>query len=352
MREIDRSQPVLVTGASGFIASWIVKFLLEEGLTVHGTVRDASRTGKVAHLTGIAGKTPGTLRFFEADLLQERSFRKAMEGCELVIHTASPFFVQGVKDAQRELIDPALQGTRNVLRSANEVESVKRIVLTSSVAAIYGDNIEIQDKPGGRFSEKDWNASSDLQHQPYSYSKTLAEKEAWAMAEEQTRWDLVAINPAFVLGPTLSGRTDSTSTDFVRSLVNGQFKTGAPELFFGIADVRDVAQAHLKAGFRPQASGRHIVSNEELSVPDMAALLREEFDGRYPIPKNKLPKFLLYLFGPFQGFSWKYVSRNVGIPIRFDNSYGKEDLGLEYRPVKETLVDQVRQLEEKGLIGK
>lgn len=352
MKEIDRSKPVLVTGASGFIASWIVKLLLEEGLTVHATVRDASRTDKVAHLSAIAEQAPGALRFFEADLLEEGTFKEAMQGCGLVLHTASPFFIQGIKDAQRQLIEPALQGTRNVLRSANEVESVQRVVLTSSVAAIYGDNIEIEDKPSGRFSENDWNASSDLEHQPYSYSKTLAEKEAWAMAEEQSRWDLVVLNPAFVLGPTLSGRTDSTSTDFVLSLVNGQFKSGAPELYFGIVDVRDVARAHVNAGFHPPASGRHIVSNEVLSVPQMAALLREKYDGRYPIPKNKLPKLLLYLFGPWQGFSWKYVSRNVGIPIRFDNSYGVEDLGLEYRPVKETLIDQVRQLEDQGLIEK
>jgi len=351
MKEIDRSKPVLVTGASGFIASWIVKLLLEEGLTVHGTVRDKSRADKVAHLTRIAEETPGVLRFFEADLLDEGSFKAAMEGCELVVHTASPFFVQGVKDAQKELIEPALQGTRNVLNSATETESVKRIVLTSSVAAIYGDNIEVEDKPNGQFTEKDWNTSSDLEHQPYSYSKTLAEKEAWAMAEEQSRWDLVVINPSFVLGPSLSERTDSTSTGFVLSMVNGQFKAGAPELYFGIVDVRDVAQAHFDAGFRPQASGRHIVSNEVLSLLEMSGLLREEFNGRYPLPKSKLPKFLLYLFGPFQGFSWKYVSRNVGIPARFDNSYGKADLGLEYRPVRDTLVDQVRQLEEKGMIG-
>ena len=155
MKEIDRSKPVLVTGAPGVMASGIVKLLLEEGRTVHGTVRDASRTDKVAHLNAIAEQAPGTLRFFEADLLEEGTFKEAMEGCELVLHTASPFFVQGIKDAQQELIEPALQGTRNVLRSANEVESVQRVVLTSSVAAIYGDNIEIEDKANGRFAEKD-----------------------------------------------------------------------------------------------------------------------------------------------------------------------------------------------------
>jgi len=350
MAEIDPSQPVLVTGASGYIASWIVKYLLEAGHTVHGTVRDKEKSFKVQHLLDIAENTRGQLRLFEADLLKEGSFQAGMKGCELVIHTASPFQVQGVKSPQKELIEPALQGTRNVLNTANQTPTVKRIVLTSSVAAIYGDAIELQDKASGVFTEEDWNASSDLNHQPYNYSKTLAEKEAWAMSEEQERWDLVVLNPAFVLGPTLSERTDSTSTEFVLNLVNGQFAAGVPDLYFGIVDVRDVARAHLKAGFRPEANDRHILSSRELSVVEMADMLREKYDGKYKLPRGKLPTFLLYLFGPFQGFGWGYINRNVGYPIRFDNSYSKKDLDMEYRPVRETLYDQVEEFEEKGMI--
>lgn len=350
MTNIDTSRPVLVTGASGYIASWIVKYLLEKGYTVHGTVRDKEKRYKVAHLMEIADNAPGALQLFEADLLHPGSFQKAMEGCELVLHTASPFFIQGVKDPKKELVEPALQGTRNVLETANQTPTVKRVVLTSSVAAIYGDAIELEDKASGKFTEEDWNASSDLRNQPYNYSKTLAEKEAWAMVEEQDRWDLVVLNPAFVLGPTLSERTDSTSTEFVLNLINGQFATGAPDLYFGVVDVRDVAQAHIKAGFRPEVEGRHILSSRELSVVEMARILREQYDGKYKIPKGKLPALLLYLFGPFQGFGWGYINRNVGYPVRFDNSRSKEQLDMEYRPVRETLIDQVAQFEEKGMI--
>lgn len=125
-----------------------------------------------------------------------------MAGCELVMHTASPFLLQGVTDAQESLVRPALEGTRNVLDSVNRTESVKRVVLTSSVVAIYGDARESRDVPGGVFTEDQWNTTSSVDHQPYSYSKTVAEQEAWKYQKAQNRWDLVTIHPGLVLGPS------------------------------------------------------------------------------------------------------------------------------------------------------
>jgi nucleoside-diphosphate-sugar epimerase len=146
MTTIDRTKPVLVTGANGYVASWLVKRLLDEGLTVHAAVRDPKNEKKIAHLKEVAARSKGQIKFFASDLLKPGSYKEAMEGCELVYHTASPF-VTNVKDPQKELIDPAVNGTASVLNSANEVSSVKRVVVTSSCAAIYTDAIDTVNAP-------------------------------------------------------------------------------------------------------------------------------------------------------------------------------------------------------------
>jgi nucleoside-diphosphate-sugar epimerase len=350
MRVIDSSKPILVTGAGGYIASWIIEYLLEKGYRVRGTVRSLGQKKQLSHLEDMAKQYEGRLELFEADLLRHGSFQKAMEGCELVFHTASPFKISGVKDPQRELIDPALEGTRNVFLSIEETPSVKRVVLTSSVAAIFGDAREVEDQPNHTFTEEAWNLSSNLQHQPYPFSKTLAEKEAWNMAGQQMRWDLIVMNPAFVLGPSRSRRTDSTSTGFVRGLLNGTFKSGTAALYFGVVDVRDVAQAHILAGFTPSATGRHILCNQTLSILEMSKILDEAYSRRFDLPSRELPKWLLWLLAPKIGFTRKFISDNVGFKPVFDNQKAITQFNLRYRPVRETLLDQAAQLIQDGLI--
>ena len=131
--KINRDKPILVTGATGYVAGWLVKKLLEEGLTVHAAVRNPDNKRKLAHLNEIAANTPGSIRYFKADLLEEGSYAEAMAGCGLFYHTASPFSTD-VKDPQKELIEPAVMGTSNVLMSATQTPSVKRVVVTSSCA--------------------------------------------------------------------------------------------------------------------------------------------------------------------------------------------------------------------------
>ena len=140
---VDTTAPVLVTGATGYLGSWVVKGLVDAGATVHAAVRDPEATSKVAHLKRAAEQAPGTLKLFAADLLQPGSYDEAMAGCGVVIHTASPF-VRNVDDPQRDLVDPALEGTRNVLDGIGRTPSVRRVVLTSSIAAMFGDAADIE----------------------------------------------------------------------------------------------------------------------------------------------------------------------------------------------------------------
>jgi nucleoside-diphosphate-sugar epimerase len=352
MREIDRSKPVLVTGGTGYLASWIIKKLLEQGSVVNASVREPSSIQKVGHLTALAKASDGQLKLFKSDLLDSGSFDKAMRDCELVIHTASPFFVTGIEDPQEQLIRPAREGTRNVLESANRAATVKRVVLTSSVVAIYGDNADIALAPGGVFTETEWNVTSSIAHQPYAYSKTIAEKEAWVIATEQNQWDLLTINPGWILGPSVSKRRDSLSINTMVQLGDGTFKTGVPELHNGLVDVRDVASAHIKAGYTPQASGRHIVVSGEARLLDIANVLRKHFGNGYPFPRRQVPKFVFWLIAPMMGYTRKFVSRNVGIPIRFDNSYSKTDLGMSYISVEQTVKDHFQQILDDGLLDK
>lgn len=347
---IDKTKPILVTGGNGYIASWIVKYLLEDGCSVRATVRDPNNDKKVGHLKRIAAKSKGKLTLFQADLLKEGAFDGAMKGCELVFHTASPFVIMGIKDAQKELVDPAVNGTRNVLEAANRSESVKRVVLTSSVVSIYGDAIDIKQTAGGVFTEAHWNTTSSVEHQPYNYSKVAAERAAWEIAKKQSRWDLVAINPGLVLGPSLTQASDSTSLSTMMQFVDGTLKRGAPALSFGVVDVRDVAQAHIKAGLTPAAKGRHIAVSDSISMLGVGRILMKHFGKRYNFPRMEAPKFLIWLVGPMNGITRKFVSTNVGYPLKFDNSYTRKDLGLEFRPVEQTLVEHFQQMIDDGVI--
>jgi nucleoside-diphosphate-sugar epimerase len=354
MTIIDPKAPVLVTGASGYIASWIVRTLLEAGYAVHGTVRDPQRQKGMEHLHALAQQYPDRLQLFKADLLSPGSFDAAMQGCELVMHTASPFVISGFSDAEAALVRPAVEGTRNVLESVERTPSVKRVVLTSSVASIYGDNIDslaLSADPAQRtFTEAQWNTTSSLDHQPYSYSKVMAEREAWKMHDRQSRWDLVTINPSLVLGPSLTRSSDSASFGVIKQLVDGTMFLGAPKLTMGVVDVRDVATAHVRAGFTPAATGRHIVSGTSAGFLEMGRLLRRRFGSRYLFPFMEAPKAMIWLIAPIAGLTRKFVSLNVGYPLQFDNSKSRTALGLTYRPLEQTLADHFQQMLDDGVV--
>jgi nucleoside-diphosphate-sugar epimerase len=352
MTQIDKTKPVLVTGATGYIAGWLVKRLLEEGITVHAAVRDPDKKEKVAHLDNIAKKSKGSIKYFKSNLLDKGSYSEAMKGCELVFHTASPFSVV-VDDPQRDLIDPAVNGTRNVLETANQTASVKRIVLTSSCAAIYTDATECQKAPGGFLTEEIWNTTASIDYQPYSYSKTLAEKEAWKMAKNQSQWDLVTINPAMVMGPPLNPEeTTSESFNILKQMGDGTFKSGAPKIAVGFIDVRDVAEAHYRAGYTPEAKGRYITAGYSTNFFELAQLLLPKFGNHYPLPKSTVPKWLLMLIGPFlnKALSRKFIRKNMNVEWKADNSKIQKELGITFRPMKETMEDAFQALVDADIV--
>lgn len=338
MKNIDINKPVMITGATGYVAGWIVKRLLDEGYTVHAPVRNPDNIHSLKYLNDLALKSKGRIRYFKADLLQEGSYDEAMKDCKLVFHTASPF-INTVKDPQKDLVDPALIGTRNVLASVNRTPSVRRVVLTSSCAAIIGDAADCLSYPNGIATEEQWNLISTINHQPYSYSKTVAERAAWEINQKQSRWDLVVINPSLVIGPGINPRSTSESYNLVRQLGDGTLKMGAPEFYIGVVDVRDLAGAHYNAGFLPHANGRHIISAEETSFLDLSVMLQKKYNNQYPFPKKTLPKFIVWLIAPMAGFKRKMISRNVGYHWRVDHSKSIKELGIKYRPVEESIND-------------
>lgn len=352
MTQIDKTKPVLVTGATGYVAGWLVKKLLDEGITVHAAVRNPDKKEKTQHLDKVAATSKGSIKYFKSDLLEKGSYVEAMKGCELVFHTASPF-VTDVKDPQRDLIDPAVIGTQNVLETANQTPSVKRVVITSSCAAIYTDAIDCQNAPGGVLTEEIWNTTSSLEYQPYSYSKTLAEKKAWEIAEKQSKWDLVTINPSLVLGPPLNVKSNtSESFTILKQMGDGSFKAGAPKMGIGMVDVRDVADAHYKAGFTPEAKGRYITSAHSTNFYEMGMALQPKFGKNFPIPKKALPKWLLMLIGPMANklFTRKFIRNNVNVEWKADNSKIKNELGINFRPMQTTMEDGFQVLVDQKII--
>lgn len=274
--------PILVTGASGFIASWVVKLLLEKGYTVHATVRSAGDVARHAHLLALPGAEE-RLRLFEADLLSPGSFDVAAEGCTGVCHCASPFFFTPKTDPLEELVRPAVEGTRNVLRTCIATASVQRVVVTSSCAACY----VTREAADHYYTERDW---SDLDlvretKQHYVESKLLAEREAWRLLSEESPpgrgLSLVTVLPTQTLGPLLQPTMNQSCTAVFEFLTGA--KRSFPRKGKCFVDVRDVALAHVLALEDVDAEGRYLLIGQSIPWRVFAEVLRETVPGA-PVP--------------------------------------------------------------------
>ncbi|KAK9812546.1 hypothetical protein WJX73_007871 [Symbiochloris irregularis] len=268
----------VVTGASGYLGGEVIHQLLAKGYNVRGTVTNVEDRRKTAPLLALRRALPGKLTLTEADLFEPGSFDDVVKGADFVYHTASNVIFDS-PNPERDLIDPAVKGTDNVLRSvAKNRKTVKRAILSSSVAAM--EKKIAGPKNGKLYTEEDWNDEATIDKFPYHLSKTLAEQRAWELAE-QFKFDLVAINPVMMLGPVVSAYGTSNSIMEMKYALEGnQFKTLSNKL----CDIRDGARAHILAAEREDADGRYLVG------------LKGTVDHRYVtnILQKRFPEFEIY----------------------------------------------------------
>lgn len=336
-----RTATVAVTGIGGFVGRHVALALLREGYPVHGTVRTLGRAGEIEQSIRSAGGTDAArLTFGEADLLEERGWAEAFADVSYVVHTASPFPAR-LPINEGDLIGPARDGTLRVLRAAHAA-GVKRVVLTSSVAAvIYG---------AGRapFTEEDWSDPQSPLATPYYRSKTFAERAAWDYAAE-SGLELAVVNPGMVLGPVL-GHDIGTSVAVVRNLLKGNYPA-LPKFAVPVVDVRDVADAHVRALTVAAAAGeRFLIAGETLSLADFAAILRRRFPERAGrLPRFVLPNWLAGLAAPFDA-GLRLIVRELGHDSRISNEKARRVLGWQPRSAEDAVVASANSLISAGLV--
>lgn len=341
----------LVTGAAGYLGSWCIKLLLESGYQVNGTVRSLQATAKIRHLLDLQTQFPNQLRLFEADLLKEKSFDLAAENVEIIFHVASPYTLAQVADPQREIVEPAVLGTRNILETANRQPTVRKVFMVSSMVAMFSSLKEVYALPSHTLTEQYWNRSNTIDEDPYPYSKATAERLAWDICQQQSRWQLVTLAPGAIFGPSLSSRQDGESTKMIIQFLNGSFSSGVPALHLGVVDVRDVARALISAAEHPQANGRYLIISRTCSLLQLAGMIAGQFPEFRPVlPKKELPKWLMWLIGPLVGLRRNYIRDNVGYAISFDTNRSQTELGMKYREPTLMMKDHITQLKQDKLV--
>ncbi|XP_074292884.1 phenylacetaldehyde reductase-like isoform X1 [Silene latifolia] len=339
---------VCVTGASGYIASWLVKFLLLRGYTVHAALRSPDEASKTKHLRELEGAKE-RLHLFKADLLEEGSFDAAIFGCHAVFHTASPV-IFNFHDPQTDVLDPAIKGTLNVLTSCSKAPSVTRVILTSSIAAVVHSE---RPRSSHVVVDETWFSDPDFCKKKmkwYALSKTLAEEAAWRFAKENNI-DLISINPGVVLSPMLQP-TLNESVAIIAKLINGTLcfshiflascfdthietrKTwnmiGANATFDWV-DIKDVAIAHILALEVPSAQGRYCLVDTVAHMSQIVEMLRQLY------PSLTLPN--------------KCADDKPLEPTYKISKEKSQGLGIEYTPTKVSLRETLENLKAKGFIS-
>ncbi|MED6179938.1 hypothetical protein PIB30_005396 [Stylosanthes scabra] len=315
---------VCVTGASGFIASWIVKFLLQRGYTVKATVRDPNNPKKVEHLLKLEGAKE-RLQLFKADLLEEGSFDSVVQGCHGVFHTASPVKFT-FEDPQAELVDPAVKGTLNVVKSCAKSPSVKKVVLTSSIATlIYNGKPRTPDV----VVDETWFTNPEFCKEFemwYAFGKTTAENVARKFLSENNI-ELVVINQSLTIGPLLQPELNA-SVSIILNLINGS--ETYPNASFGWINVKDVANAHIQAYEIDSASGRYCIAERVVHFSQVTKILRQIY------PTMKIPH--------------KCADDKPYEPTFQVSKEKAKSLGIEFIPLEVSLKETVESLKEKKLI--
>jgi nucleoside-diphosphate-sugar epimerase len=339
---------VLVTGGSGFVGSHCILQLLAADHQVRTTVRDLKREPEVREMLMEGGVKDGAgdrLSFFAADLESDAGWREAVAGCDYVLHVASPFPIT-VPKHEDELIVPAREGALRVLGASRDAQ-VKRVVLTSSFAAIgYGQ--PEQSKP---FDETNWTNPAGDDILPYVKSKTIAERAAWDfIAKEGGNLELAVVNPVAVFGPVL-GPDFSTSILLLERLMDGAMP-GLPHLHFGVVDVRDVADLHLRAMTHPAAKGERFLAlaGDFLSMLDIANVLKSRMgEAAKLVPTRQLPDWVVRL-AALRDPAVKQILPELGKTKNGTNAKAKRVLGWAPRTSEDSIVATAESLVRLGLL--
>ena len=336
---------VLVTGASGYIASHVVRLLLQRGYRVRGTVRNLKNESKIAPIRAL--DIGGRLELVEADLTEEKGWDEAVAGCDYVQHLASPFPI--VTD--ETTIPTAINGTLHVLKAVAKCHSVKKVVLTSSCVAVN------EGHPQDRvFDESTWTNVDHKSVGDYPKSKTLAERAAWKLLEElkpeDNHFKLSTINPVFVVGPPLIDMQGS-SISVIRQFMQNELPA-LPPMQLALVDVRDVALMHVEAMVRPESDGRRFLAASQPSYwfKDISRVLGKEFKQYgYKTPCFQAPGFGVWLMSFFDKQAASILDR-LHHQIRFDCTAAKEVLGIEFRNPDESLIEMGYAMIERGIVKK
>jgi dihydroflavonol-4-reductase len=333
--------PILLTGASGYVARHVLQALLEAGHRVRASVRSPARGA--ALLAALPEGQRDRVEVVRLDLLADDGWAQAAAGCAAVVHTASPFPLAAPKHAD-DLIRPAVEGTLRALGAARTA-GVGRVVLTSSIAAITASALP----PGrDRHDERDWTDPAHPSAGPYVRSKMLAERAAWDfIAREGAGIALTALNPAFVLGPVIGDHVGS-SVGLVRRMLAGKVPM-LPRFGLAVVDVRDVARAHVAALERPQTAGRrYVLAAGSLWLAEMGRVLKAAHPDRR-IPVRTAPDLLIRALALVDPAA-RTVVPLLGTCDRLDAGAAARELGIAFIPPEESLRATARDLIAAGLV--
>jgi dihydroflavonol-4-reductase len=331
---------VLVTGISGYVGQHCAAELLKRGYAVRGSVRRLSKTDEVVKGIGKEIDPKGNLEFCELDLMKDEGWDKALEGCDFLLHVASPFVVKEPKD-ENELIKPAVEGTLRALKAAKKV-GVKRVVVTSSIVAMFGGA-----KTSLKINQDSWTDINAKNVTAYLKSKTMAEQRAWEFIKNQTgdnKLEMVVINPGPIYGPTLTGNLGNEAMDTFKKLIAGEMPM-IPNAGFVMSDVRDIAKIHVQALENESANGkRFIVTSERpYSFHELAQILKS--NGYSKVSTRLAPTFLLKIMANFNA-EMKGMLPFVGITVDADISDTKRTFNWQPIPFEKTVLDTAKSVED------